>query len=101
MRNTLKAIEISEQPAHYDADFDKETTIRLQRYNAAMLMAEWKDCQLKSKWHDSEKEQPDKNRRIIVINAINYLGEVGVFSEVYPNHLWAYLSDLLPMEEGE
>lgn len=41
MTNEEKAIEISEKPAQYETDFNQETTIRLQRYNAAMLMAEW------------------------------------------------------------
>ena len=55
--------------------------------------------ELKTKWHDSDKEQPDGHKRVVIIDAITYNGEVGVFSEVYPNHLWAYLSDLLPREE--
>lgn len=41
MTQEEKAIEISEKPAQYETDFNQETTIRLQRYNAAMLMAEW------------------------------------------------------------
>ena len=53
MTNLDKAIEISESPAQYDIPFNdesingkntnKETIIRLQRYNAAMVMAKWKD----------------------------------------------------------
>lgn len=43
MTNEEKAREISEKPAQYETDFNQETTIRLQRYNAAMLMANWKE----------------------------------------------------------
>ena len=46
MTNEEKAKEISEKPAQYETDFNQETTIRLQRYNAAMLMAEWKEQQM-------------------------------------------------------
>lgn len=49
MENFEKADEISMFAAMYENDFDKKTEIRLQRYNAAMLMAEWKDEQLESK----------------------------------------------------
>lgn len=47
MTNVEKAIEISNAPAVYMTDFNLEKTIELQRYNAAMLMAEWKDEQFK------------------------------------------------------
>lgn len=44
--NYKKAVELSENPAVYSDIISKEETkIRLQRYNAAMLMAEWKDSQ--------------------------------------------------------
>lgn len=44
--NYYKAVEISENPAVYSDIISKEETkIRLQRYNAAMLMAMWKDSQ--------------------------------------------------------
>ena len=43
MENFQKADEISKLPARYEIRFCNETEIRLQRYNAAMLMAEWKD----------------------------------------------------------
>ena len=56
MTNVEKAIEISEKPAQYGTDFNQETTIRLQRYNAAMLMAEWKEQQMMEKFRDFLKK---------------------------------------------
>lgn len=44
MENFEKASEISKHPTTYGV-LKPETQIRLQRYNAAMLMAEWKDAQ--------------------------------------------------------
>lgn len=52
MTNEEKAIEISEKHAQYETDFNQETTIRLQRYNAAMLMAEWKEQQMLAQFRD-------------------------------------------------
>lgn len=49
MENFKIADEISKIVVKYETDFNKETEIRLQRYNAAMLMAEWKDEQFESK----------------------------------------------------
>ena len=46
MNDIEKAIEISKTPAVYGTEFDLEKTIELQRYNAAMLMAQWKQEQM-------------------------------------------------------
>lgn len=72
-----KACEISENPYPYGIPFDdksingentnKETLIRLQRYNAAMLMAQWKEQQMIEKvadWLEENIPSSDLERRI-------------------------------------
>lgn len=78
MNNIERSIEISRIPAVYETDFNLDKTIELQRYNAAMLMAEWKEQQLIDKacewlkdnandyldWYDWERCWVDKDELV-------------------------------------
>ena len=58
--------------------------------------AEW---QRNSVWHDSDKEQPEGNRTVVVWNPAIKDGEILTFCvEVFEHRLWAYIEDILPTE---
>ena len=50
-------------------------------------------------WHDSDKEQPEDNRTVVVWNPAIKDGEILTFCvEVFEHRLWAYIEDILPAE---
>ena len=50
-------------------------------------------------WHDSDKEQPKSERTVVIWNPSIMGGEVlSRCVKVYPNRLWAYMSDLLAID---
>ena len=97
MENFEKAIEISESPEKYITDFNKETEIRLQRYNAAMLMAEWKDEQFDLlKWKKATKHK-DLKKHVAILEE----GKVLLSNYLEKGDYYIDLEDLktLPKEE--
>ena len=55
--------------------------------------------QRNSVWHDSDKEQPEGNRTVVVWNPAIKDGEILTFCvEVFEHRLWAYIEDILPTE---
>lgn len=60
--------------------------------------AEWMQRELKSKWHDSNTEQPDGKRLVVAYSPEIQHGEIRRFTYINANHLWAYLDDLMPQK---
>jgi hypothetical protein len=49
----------------------------------------------KSLWHDSNKEQPDGKRYVLLCD-IERQCDIAKYVKVNRNHIWAYLEDLVP-----
>ena len=76
-----------------------ETRCKEEAYNEVLAILDTMQEEPVSKvWHDSNIEQPDSNKPVVIWNPKYTNGEIiHRCSKVYSDRIWAYIDDLLKM----